>query len=154
MAEEEYELIPLSPLRRLEKRIERLEASSSFNAKEFYKEMVDIIRINQQIVSELVKANDALRLELSRLPSRLEELVSKLDELLTLVKAASEEAPTETKPKEQIDLLKKIDELIEANKKISENLERVLGELEEIEKRMKRPIVPIRKPLIPPSPKL
>ena len=45
---DEYELVPMSPLRRMEKRIELLEQSGTMDGKEFYREMVDIIRMNQQ----------------------------------------------------------------------------------------------------------
>jgi chromosome segregation ATPase len=151
--EEEYELVPISPLRRLEKRIEKLEASVGSEPKEFYKEIVDIIRINQQIVDELVKANSTLRIELSRLPSKLDQLVSKLDELLTYIKASAEAEVEVTKPTFDVEtLVKKIDELIASNRKISSDLQNVLKGLEEVGKRF-RPL-PIRKPLIPPKPKI
>lgn len=147
--EEEYELVPLSPIRRLEKRLEKLESSIGIDTKEFYRELVNIIRINQQVVSELVKANDLLRMEISRLPPKLDDLVSKLDELLTFIKASSveEAAP----PTQYANLAQKIDQLIEANKLISETIENILGSLEDLERRIKRPI---RKPLIRPPRKI
>jgi len=91
---EEFELVAVSPLRRLEKRMDDIEKSSSGdNSHEFYREMVDIIRMNQQLVDELAKANDALRIELSRLPGRIEELVTDLKELLSYIKASGSEEP-------------------------------------------------------------
>ena len=62
----------------LEKRIDELEQSKGLNMQEFYREMVDIIKMNQQLVDELAIANDALRIELSRLPSRIEDLISRI----------------------------------------------------------------------------
>lgn len=155
-SEQEFELIPVSPLRRLEKRIEQLEVSSEkINSREFYKELVDIIRMNQMLVDELAKANDALRIELSRLPSRLEELVSKLNELISYIKAsASEEiVPSiSSAPSEGLkSLVDKIGELLESNKKIVESNQSMLAALEEIERRLKRPPLPpsaIRKPIL------
>ena len=137
---EEYELVPMSPLRRMEKRIELLEQSGSMDDKEFYREMVDIIRMNQQIVDEIAKANDALRIEISKLPARMDELISHLKELISFIKASvSEEtmmgagvsAPTN----------KKLEELIETNKKIVENNQAVLGVLEDLGKKLTRPPV-------------
>jgi DNA repair exonuclease SbcCD ATPase subunit len=147
--EEEYELVPLSPLRRLEKRLEKLESSIGIDTKEFYKELVNIIRINQQVVSELVKANDLLRMEISRLPPKLDDLISKLDELLTFIKASSVEevAP----PAQYAPLAQKIDQLIEANKLISQTIENILSSLEDLERRIKRPV---HKPLIRPKRKI
>jgi len=150
--EEEYELIPLSPLRKLEKRIEELEKKTSFSQKEFYKDLVDIIRINQQIVNEVVKANDSLRIELARIPPRIEELVEKLDELLGYIKeAASEEVKVEERVEDK-GLIKKIEELIETNKRISDSLSELASNIEELQAKLKRPLILPRKPLIPKKP--
>jgi len=156
---EEYELVALSPLRRMEKRIEDLEQShSTFDVKEFYREMIDIIRMNQQLVDELAKANDALRIELSRLPARIEELVSDLKELLSYIKAAAAEeqggkgtnwemGAEGVKP-----LAQKLDVLIETNKKIVENNQALINVLEEMDKKLTRGPMPppaMRRPMPP-----
>jgi len=157
--EHEYELIPVSPLRKLEKRMEELEArSSSVDSKEFYRELVEIIRMNQQLVDELAKANDALRIELSRLPSRLEDMIAKLDELVSFIKASAGEdmgAPSVDTMKPLID---KMAEIVESNKKIVESNQAVMSSIEEMEKKMKRPM-PLpppgtirRPPVFPPKP--
>ncbi len=150
---EEVEIIPISPLRRLEKRIEQLEASKAFDSKELYKELVDIIRMNQQIVDELAKANDALRIELSKLPSRLEDLTSRLEELINFIKASAEE---EVASKEGItpSIAQKLDQLIEMTKKMVEANQAMQASLEEVEKRLRRPPITIKKPLLPPKPTL
>jgi len=148
---EEVEIIPISPLRRLEKRIEELEASKMFDSRELYKELVAIIRMNQQIVDELAKANDALRIELSKLPSRLEDLTSRLEELINFIKASAEE---EVASKEGIGLpiVQKLDQLIEMTKKMVETNQAMQTSLEELEKRLRRPPITIKKPLLPPKP--
>ena len=156
--EHEYELMPVSPLRKLEKRMERIESSKGIDTTEFYKEIVDIVRINQQIVDELAKGNDALRIELSRLPAKLEGLISRMDELISFIKAsgtATEEiqamGPEALKP-----LADKFDSLLEATKKIYESNQSMVNVLDEIDKKMRRPGPPpfsppggppIRKPL-------
>lgn len=150
-AEEEYELVPLSPIRRLEKRLEKLESSTGIDAKEFLREIVDIIRMNQQLVDELAKANDALRIEISKLPGRLEELISNLNELLSYIKASATEAaiPTESfKP-----LVEKLDQLIEGNKKLIESNSEVVSVLEEIKEKLKKPsLTPVPPKVLPPKP--
>lgn len=149
--EEEVEIIPLSPLRRLEKRIERLESSTKFDTKEFYKELVSIIRMNQQLVNDVVTANDALRIELSKLPGRLENLASKLEELITFIKASATEEVVESHIPSLEPLSKKLDQLIEINKKIVENNQSLLSILEDLESKLRRPVIPPirRKPLMP-----
>ena len=149
---EEYELVPLSPIRRLEKRIEVLEKQTRGEGREIFKEIVSIIRLNQQIVSELVKANDALRMELARLPSKIEDLTSKLDELLGYIKTAATEEIPPSQP--QPELSKKIAELIESNKRVQESLRELVDSLEDLKRKIKRPIILPRKPLITPKPKV
>jgi ferric iron reductase protein FhuF len=145
--QEEFELIPVTPLRRLEKRIEELEKKASINERELYREIIQIVRMNQEIVDALIKANDSLRIELSKLPLKLEELTKKIDELIELIKAAGEE---ETESKVSVDnkpLIEKIEKLTEINNKILENNEALISLLEEISKKLTKPLPPI-----PPKP--
>lgn len=146
-AQEEVEIVPLSPLRRLEKRIDQLEASiGSFDNKAIFKEVIEIVRINQQLVDELAKANDALRIEISKLPARMDELINNLNELLNYIKAsAPEESPTSFKP-----LTEKIERLIEQNQKIIENNQSVLNVLSDISEKLRKPV--ITRPLVYPKP--
>jgi methyl-accepting chemotaxis protein len=152
--QEEYELIPLSPLRRLEKRIEQLEtASPGANVQEIFKEVIDIVRMNQEIVDELAKANDALRIEISKLPSKMDDLINNLNELISFIKAsATEEISSNTESFGPI--IGKLDELIQTNKKIAESNQAVMNALEEMDKRFRKPVLPplqpMKKPLLPP----
>jgi len=139
--QEEFELIPVTPLRRLEKRIEELEKKASINERELYREIIQIIRMNQEIVDALIKANDSLRIELSKLPLKLDELTKKLDELIELIKAAGEE---EARPSiDNKPLIEKIEKLTEINNKILENNESLISLLEEISKKLTKPSLPI-----------
>ncbi|MEM5794502.1 MAG: hypothetical protein QXS48_00275 [Candidatus Aenigmatarchaeota archaeon] len=137
-ATEEVEIVPLSPLRRLERRIEQLESSIGVtDSKGMLKEIIEIVRINQQLVDELAKANDALRIEISKLPARMDELIENLNELLNYIKAS---APEETQPSFK-PLTEKIEKLIEQNQKIIENNQSVLNVLSEISEKLKRPVI-------------
>jgi preprotein translocase subunit SecD len=152
--QEEYELIAVSPLRRLEKRIDQLETvSPAIDLKEVFKEVVDIVRMNQQLVDELIKANDSLRIELAKLPSRMEELINNLNELISFIKASAGEEAAPYYVESFKPLADKLDVLIETNKKIIENNQAVLSALGEIDKKLKRPSpppMPIRRPMLPP----
>ncbi len=150
--QEEFELIPVTPLRRLEKRIEELEKKASINERELYREIIQIVRMNQEIVDALIKANDSLRIELSKLPLKLEELTKKIDELLELIKVAGEEEvkpmPVDTKP-----LIEKIEKLTEINNKILENNEALISLLDDISKKLTKPPFPMPPPRPPMPPK-
>jgi hypothetical protein len=150
---EEFELIPMSPVRRLEKRIDQLETAPNLNVKDFMHEIVEVVRMNQQLVDEMAKANDALRIELSRLPGRLEDLISSMNELISYIKASAAEEATAGSITNMQPLLSKIDELVEGNKKVVESNQSVLTTLEQIDKKLRRPLQPapsqqFRKPLV------
>ena len=150
--EEDFEVVPLSPVRRLEKRIEKLESSPDFDMKDFFHELIAIIRMNQEIVDQLAKANDSLRIELAKLPAKIDELNKNLTELLTYIKAAAMEEATGVSPETFKPLTEKIDQLIKTNEKIAVSNEDVTSLLALIEKKLKpspppRPFYP-RPPLV------
>ncbi len=149
---EEYEIIPVSPLRRMEKRIEELEVKKApFSSEEFLKEVIDIIKMNQSLIDEMARGSDALKLEISKLPARIDALLSSMGELITYIKAATTEeviAPSASMEP----LVSKLNELVEGNKKIVELNQTMVMALEELEKKMRRtqqPLPPIRRPPIP-----
>lgn len=145
--EEEYEIVPVSPLRKLEKKIEMLESSSILGVKEILGEMRDIMKMSHEIIRELSKANDALRIEVMKLVDRIEKLTEEMEEFLSFLKEISGEEEVEVEgPKEEFS--SKINELIELNKKILESNQAVLNALEEIEKRLRRPVIPIKRPRV------
>ncbi len=138
--ESEYEIVPLSPIRRLEKRLERLEASSSVDTRGIFREIIDIIRMNQQIVDELVKSSNALKIELSKLPGKLDELISNLKELITFIKTSGEEEVGGITKEAISPLVEKFDEMIKVNKALSEKNDAMLELLDEISKKIRRPL--------------
>ncbi len=150
--QEEYEIIPISPLRRIERRVEEIESTSGMDKKEFFKEMVDIIRMNQQIVDDIAKANDALRIELSKLPGRIEDLTNNLKELISFIKASATEEISGISPESFQPMTEKLNQLVEANKKTIDTNERMVSLLEDIGKKLRpplqRPMPPLR-PLLP-----
>lgn len=154
--EEEYELIPISPIRKLEKRIEELEAKrAAIDVKEFFTQIVDIIKMNQQLIEQLTRANDALRIEISKLPSKIEDLTKGLSELIEYIKvgASEEVSPLPATTSEALkSLVEKMDQLIEGNKKIIETNETIISSLEELGKKLRRPptLLPPLRRLPPP----
>lgn len=148
--DEEFELIPLSPVRRLEKRIDKLEnTTGGVDVREFFRELVAIIRMNQEIVDELAKSSDALRIELAKLPAKLDEVTRNLNELISYIRAAATEEGTQLSQETFRPLAEKLDQLISTNQKMVENNENVSGLLESIEKKLKPPL-PQRPPILRP----
>lgn len=144
--DDEYELIQLSPLRKLEKRIAQLETTSNFDAKEFFQEFVDIVKMNQQLVDEVIKANNTLRVELARLPGKMEEMTRSLNELVSFIKAAAIEEANPAATETFKVMPDKLDKLIELNKRIVESNESLTSLMEVMDKKM-RPMMPLKRPM-------
>jgi hypothetical protein len=129
----------MSPLRRLEKRLERIESTKGIDVKSFFSQLVEIVKMNQQLVDELAKANDALRIEIARLPAKLDELIGNMNEIIAFIKAAAgteageSAAGTDLQP-----MLSKMDNLIELNKKIVESNETMMAAMDRMTKIRRR----------------
>ena len=142
--DDEYELVPMSPIRRLERRLDKVENNTGgVDVREFFSELVAIIRMNQEIVDELAKSSDALRIELSKLPSKLDDVTKNLNELISYIRASAVEEQSGITSHAFKPLADKMDQLIETNKRIIENNENVSSLLESIEKKFRPPLPPM-----------
>lgn len=135
---DEFEIIPVNPLRRLEKRIERLESFSTEDPKSIFKDIIEIVRMNQMIVDELAKSNDSLRVELSKLPGRLDELITDMKELITFIKMSGENEQPSFNPEIMKPVVEKLDALVNINKSFVEKNEEMMGLLDEVNRKLKR----------------
>ncbi|MFH1105760.1 MAG: hypothetical protein V1731_00945 [Candidatus Aenigmatarchaeota archaeon] len=146
MPEEEFEVIALSPIRKLERRLDQMEAGTGVQEiNKLVDEVIELIKANQQIVDDLVRANLELRNEMSRIPSKIDELLGTLNEFVSLLKSASqEEAPGAETMKPIADSLV---QLVEYNKKAVDSNQAMITALDTIDKRLKRLyVVPQRPP--------
>ncbi len=136
--EEEYEIIPTSPLRRLEKRISGLETSSQTSeTSRLIEQIIELIKSNQRIIDEVIKSDAELRNEVSKLPGRIDELVSKIGEFIDMLKAS---APSEAAGAggDMKEIAEKMEEFIEQNRQNMETNQAILTSLDTIDKRLKR----------------
>jgi predicted transcriptional regulator len=149
--DDEFEIIPTSPIRRLEKRIEKVEGGSySSEVNRLIEQVVDLIKSNQKIIDSSIKANNELIAEVSRLPKKMDDLVMEIREFMKLLKISAEEEEVTNVSKEVMaPLVDKLGEIIEQNKKDFENNQAVLTTLGIIEKRLKRFYAPPPSPLSP-----
>jgi methyl-accepting chemotaxis protein len=138
--DDEYEIIPTSPLRRLEKRINQVENSSSTSeVQRLIEQIIELIKSNQRIVDDVVKADMELRDEMSKVPGKIDELLSSMHEFMEILKtSATEETVTDISKDVMQPLVGKMTEMIEQNKKTVEVGQATLTSLGIIDKRLKR----------------
>lgn len=100
--EEEYELVPMSPIRRLEKRMDKVEKTGS--AGETTKELIEIVRANQHVIDEMVRINSMMIERISELLSSVNSMTQRMEDFLGRIEIAS------GGPEGSDDLEKKVDE--------------------------------------------
>lgn len=99
LEEEEYEIVPVGPIRRIEKRVEKMERSGSGN--EMVKELIEVVRTNQKIIDEVVKINSEMINKVSELSAHVTQMTEKLNDFLERVEigeATEAEAPPQNNP--------------------------------------------------------
>jgi methyl-accepting chemotaxis protein len=134
---ESYEIVPVTPLKKLEKRIERLEQSGTIpQLQALINQIIELIRSNQKIVNDVIQANTELRNEISRLPSKLDDLITTMKSFISLVEAAGKEeisTPTESlKP-----ISEQLQKMIEQNQKLLESNQAILEQLDSMNRKLK-----------------
>jgi len=108
MPEDDYELVPLSPIRRLEKRMERLERTGT--ATETIKELTEIVRANQHIIDNVVKLNTDMLSKVSDLVNSVNSITTKMNDFISRIEVSSTSVPKGGESEENQDLENKIDE--------------------------------------------
>jgi predicted transcriptional regulator len=138
--DDEYEIIPTSPLRRLEKRINQVERSSTTSGTQrLIEQIIELIKSNQRIIDDVIKADAELRDEISKVPGKIDELLSSMHEFMEILKtSATEETVTDISKDMMQPLVSKMSEMIEQNKKTVEVGQATLTSLGIIDKRLKR----------------
>ncbi len=151
MEDEEYEVIPTSPIRRLEKRLSRIETSSSSSeVQRLMEQIIELIKSNQRIIDDIIKSDAELRNEISRVPGKIDELLSGMNEFMELLKASATEETVTHISKDVMDpLVKKMTELLEMTKKTNEINQASLASLGVIDKRLKRLYLQQSSPSLP-----
>ncbi|RLJ02862.1 MAG: hypothetical protein DRP11_02495 [Candidatus Aenigmatarchaeota archaeon] len=125
---EDFEVVPLSPVRRLEKRLAKLEEErQGLEARGLIREVMSLVKSNQAMVDEIVKSNDNLREELAKIPKKIDELLGTWKEFLEMLKKIGTEESTEG-------LKDRFDKLLEQNRMIIEGNEKMLEALEDLKR--------------------
>lgn len=137
-----YEIIPVTPIKKLEERIKKIETEKSTpQLQNLINQIIELIRNNQKIVNDVIQANAELKNELSKLPPKIDELLTTINNFLSLVEAAGREEVRPSQPQPSPDLFKPMIEelksISEQNKRLVESNQAVLEELNKMSKRLK-----------------
>lgn len=147
--DEEYEIIPLNPLRKLEKRIEKIESQTTLARDEaLIRDILDIMKANQKLVNDVVESNTMLRNSITELTGKMDSVIENMNSFMELLKEATETSLEEDvsheigshiiKPitEKMNDLTSSIKEMVdnikETNSQLIEGIERLDSRLKRI----------------------
>ncbi|MBU5678787.1 MAG: hypothetical protein QXJ96_01330 [Candidatus Aenigmatarchaeota archaeon] len=137
MVREEYEVIPLDPIRAMEKRIKKLE--EMLQERSTASEYIELVKTNQQVVGDLIRMNTGIIDKLNNLTTALEGLIKRIDEFSSKFEVEIEVGGGESK---------RVKELEEENRRLKEAQEELLDKISKLEKRLNALLisrVPVRK---------
>jgi methyl-accepting chemotaxis protein len=135
---ESYEIIPVTPLKKLEQRMERVEQAGTMpQLQSLINEIIELIRSNQKIVNDVIQANAELRNEMSRLPSKIDELTSTMKNLIALVEAAGKEEISSTTTDSMKPMTEYMQKMVDQNQKIIEGNQAMLDQLDTIGRKLR-----------------
>lgn len=143
MVREEYEVIPLDPIRAMERRIKKLE--EMLQERSTASEYIELVRTNQQVVGDLIRMNTGIIDKLNNLTAALEGLIKRIDDFSSKFEVEIDVAGGESK---------RVKELEEENRRLKEAQEELLEKISKLEKRLNALLlskVPIRKTIQQPT---
>ncbi len=139
--EDEFELIPLSPIRRLEDKIKNMEDVYKYTGlpqiQSLIMQIIELIRNNQKIVDDLVKTNVDLRNEIAKLPPKIDDLVLQMKSFMDLVRMAGEESEVSIPSDMMKPVTEQLQKMVEQNQKVLESNQEMLNSMEEINKKIR-----------------
>ena len=112
--EEDYELVPMGPIRKLEKKIESIESISGAEAT---KGLVEVIKSNQTIVDEMIKVNSDLIDRVTKLMGSVDALSENLTDFMERLEMAGDSSSgeqSEEKVEKMTEKMKKLEKKINA----------------------------------------
>jgi hypothetical protein len=136
---ESYQIIPVTPLKRLEKRMDKLENAGTMpQLQSLINQIIELIRSNQKIVNDVIQANAELRNEIAKLPSKLDEVTTSLKTFISLIEAAGREEVSSPGPEVMKPVTEQLTKMVEQNQKLLESNQAMLDKLDTLGKRKRR----------------
>ncbi len=111
--DEEYELVPLNPIRKIERRLEEVEKKRTGG--EINKELLDMARINQEVVDDLVKTNSKMTAKIAEMIDSTEKLTDKISSFIDRIEVSGEDSEHNSEDeKKMVDKLEKLEKRLNA----------------------------------------
>ncbi|MEM3609801.1 MAG: hypothetical protein QXK49_01660 [Candidatus Aenigmatarchaeota archaeon] len=135
---ESYEIIPVTPLKKLEQRIEKVEQAGTIpQLQALINQIIELIRSNQKIVNDVIQANAELRNEISKLPPKIEELTNMMRNFIALVEAAGKEEISAPSTEALKPLTEYLQKMVDQNQKILESNQAMIDQLDNISRKIR-----------------
>ena len=87
--EDEYELVPMNPIRRLERRMEKMEKTGGGDTS---RELIEIVKANQTVIDEMVKMNAEMMTRLTELLSSVNTMTQKMNDFMGRLEVTSDDS--------------------------------------------------------------
>jgi chromosome segregation ATPase len=123
---ETYELVPVTPIRRLEKELEKLKKQRvPGTGTEMTKQVIDILKMNQKIVNDMNRMQGELIGQLYKTNDKLSKLTDSVAELVVVLSGAAEEEVKETEEEYEVPEEEE-EEVVEEVGVVDDKLERII----------------------------
>jgi archaellum component FlaC len=91
---DDYEVVPIGPIRRLEKRMDNIQEKAQGGGaqanEELIRDIMDIMKSNQKIVNDMTESTHELKNSVEDLTHKMDEVVDNMNSFMDLLKDASE----------------------------------------------------------------
>lgn len=133
--EHDFELVPISPVRKLERRVEELEHNTVTHRD--LKDMFLIVKANQQSVDEIVRLNRSMMERVGDLANATANIVSKMNDFLSRIEI------------EELPEAKEIRGITDYNERLTKMENRLNALILALNPRVKKPVVqrPMARPI-------
>jgi len=93
--DEDYEVVPVGPIRKLERRIDDIQEEAQQNSgggthDELVRDVLDIMKSNQKIVNDMTESTHELKNSVEDLTHKMDEVVDNMNNFMDLLTEASE----------------------------------------------------------------
>ncbi|MFH0929575.1 MAG: hypothetical protein V1818_04490 [Candidatus Aenigmatarchaeota archaeon] len=138
-SDESYEIIPVTPLKRMEKRLDAIESSSAVpQLQSLINQIIELIRSNQKIVNDVIQANVELRNALSKMPSKIDEMTSTMKSFISLIETAGKEEMSTPGPELMRPVTDELKKMVDQNQKILETNQSMIDKLDILGRKARR----------------
>ena len=137
----------MSPIRRLEKRLETMEnTKTTNNLEKFIDKIMDMVELNQKIIEDIVRSNQATREDIGILVGKLDSLQAKITSFVEMVQSAAESDVAQTAADSTTETIKPLIDRLEAmsdqTKETNTQLVESLGNIEKLLRKAPQPTMP------------